>query len=116
MAFTSWAQHHFVAIGKPEWQVSKASHWQQATTEIMCCDHSNIACSHHIYMGVILHAHPVCGESYIQCNANREVAKVADRAGTHLILSSEIAANIISLIIVKSFEIFMVFIRNVYLN
>ena len=24
--FTSWSQHHFVAIGKPEWQVRKASH------------------------------------------------------------------------------------------
>jgi len=30
----------FVVIGKPEWQVHKASHWQQATTEITCCDHS----------------------------------------------------------------------------
>jgi len=24
--FTSWSQHHFVAIGKPEQQVRKASH------------------------------------------------------------------------------------------
>jgi len=27
-------------------------------------------------MGVILHAHPVRGESHIQCNANREVATI----------------------------------------
>jgi len=32
--FTSWLQHHFVAIGKPEWHVLKALHWQQATIEI----------------------------------------------------------------------------------
>jgi len=24
--FTSWSQHHFAAIGKPEWHVRKASH------------------------------------------------------------------------------------------
>jgi len=24
--FTSWSQHHFVAIGNPEWHVRKASH------------------------------------------------------------------------------------------
>jgi len=24
--FTSWSQHHFVAIGNPEWYVRKASH------------------------------------------------------------------------------------------
>jgi len=29
---------------------------------------------HDIYMGVILHAHPVCGESHIQRNINPEVA------------------------------------------
>jgi len=29
-----------VAIGKPERQVRKASHWQQATIEIKRCDHS----------------------------------------------------------------------------
>jgi len=37
-------------------------------------DHSIIACSRHIYMGVVLRAHPVRGESHIQRNANREVA------------------------------------------
>ena len=33
-----------------------------------------IGCSRHIYMGVILRAHPVRGEPHIQRNANREVA------------------------------------------
>jgi len=36
--------------------------------------HCIIACSCHVYMGVILRAHPVHGELHIQCNANREVA------------------------------------------
>jgi len=52
--------------------------WQQATIEITRHDHSVIACSCHIYMGVILRAHPVCGESLIQRNANREVATRVD--------------------------------------
>jgi len=25
-------------------------------------------------MNINLHAHPICGESYIQCNTNQEVA------------------------------------------
>jgi len=33
MTFTSWSQHHFVAIRKPERQLHKASHWQQATRD-----------------------------------------------------------------------------------
>ena len=37
-------------------------------------DNSIIACSHHIYMSLILDTHPVRGESHIQRNANREVA------------------------------------------
>ena len=28
----------------------------------------------HIYMGIVLRAHPVHGESHIQCNANWEAA------------------------------------------
>ena len=48
--------------------------WQQATIEITWQDHSIIACSYHIYMGVILHAHPVRGELHIQRNAKRDVA------------------------------------------
>jgi len=37
-------------------------------------DNSIIACLRHIYMGVILPAHPVCRESHNERNANREVA------------------------------------------
>jgi len=48
--------------------------WQQATMEITQQDHSIIACSHHIYMGVVLRAHAVRGESHIQRNASGEVA------------------------------------------
>jgi len=33
------------------------------------------------YLGVILHGHPVCGESHIQRNANREVAVVINPSG-----------------------------------
>jgi len=36
-----------------------------------------IACSRYIYNGVILHAHPVRGESHNQRNATGEVATVA---------------------------------------
>jgi len=61
-----------VAMGKPERQVRKAL-WQQATIKITCYDHSIIACPRHIYMGVILHAHPVHGESHIQRNVDGEV-------------------------------------------
>jgi len=39
--------------------------WQQATIEISRRAHSISACSHQIYMGVVLHAHPVRGESHI---------------------------------------------------
>jgi len=38
---------------------------------------SIIACSRHIYMGVILRALPVRGESHFQRNASREVATEA---------------------------------------
>jgi len=50
--------------------------WQQATIEIICHDHSIIACTPHIYVGSVLRTHPVRGESHIQRNANREVATV----------------------------------------
>jgi len=65
-----------VAIGKPEQQVRKTSHCGQQATDITCHDHSVIACLCHIhgYMGVILRAHSVRGESHIQRNANGEVA------------------------------------------
>ena len=42
--------------------------WQQATIEITRRAHSIIACSRHIYMGVVLHAHLVRDESHIQHN------------------------------------------------
>jgi len=51
--------------------------WQQATIEITRRDHSIFACSRHIYMGVVLHALPVCGESHVERNANGEVARTA---------------------------------------
>jgi len=78
---TSWSKHHFVEIGKPRRQVCKASHWQQATIEILIRDHSISACLRHIYMGVVLHVHPVRGESHIQHNTNRVVATLATKLG-----------------------------------
>jgi len=42
--------------------------------EITRRDHSFVACSRHIHMGAILHAHPVRGESCIQCRADRDAA------------------------------------------
>jgi len=76
--------------------------WQQAAIEITCHDHSSrtpvisfnrwhvsisrdykpqsvyycLFAPHTLYMGVIIRAHPVRGESHIQHNANREVATV----------------------------------------
>jgi len=40
-------------------------------------DHSIIACSRHIYIGVALRAHSVRGEPRIQRNASGEVATAA---------------------------------------
>jgi len=60
--------------------------WQQATIEIMRHDHSIVACSCHVYMGVILRAHPVRGESHIQRNNNREVATTFPHNELHVIL------------------------------
>jgi len=56
--FTFWSQHHYFAIRKPERQVRTASH----------------KASRHIYVGVVLRAHPVPGESHIQRNVDGEVA------------------------------------------
>jgi len=47
--------------------------WQQATIEIMLAISLTIACSRYIN-GVILHAHPVRGESHNQRHATGEVA------------------------------------------
>jgi len=47
------------------------------TIEIMLAISLTIACSRYIYNGVILHAHPVRGESHNQRNAIGEIATVA---------------------------------------
>jgi len=43
-------------------------------------DHSIVACAHQIaymsVMGISLHSHPIRGESHIQRNVIREVAKI----------------------------------------
>jgi len=44
------------------------------SSELTRHDHSIIACSRHLYMDVVLYAHPVRGESHIQRNANGDVA------------------------------------------
>ena len=54
---------------------------QQATIEITRRAHSISACSCHICMGVVLHAHPVCDESHIQHNVNWEYATLTARLG-----------------------------------
>jgi len=58
--------------------------WQQATIEIMLAIFLTIACSRYIYYGVILHAHPVRGESHNQRNTTGEVA-TADTSRSSLI-------------------------------
>ena len=50
---------------------------QQATITIMLAISLTIACSRYMYNGVILHAHPVHGESHNQRNTTAEVATVA---------------------------------------
>ena len=54
--------------------VQSFAQWQQATIEFTWRDHSIIACSHCIYIGVVLHAHSIRGEPRIQGNASRVVA------------------------------------------
>jgi len=63
------APNQVVAIGKTESMCAKLR-TVAATIEITQRDHSIIACSRHIYMGVVLRAHPVRGELHIQRNAN----------------------------------------------
>jgi len=45
--------------------------WQQVTIKIPRRAHLISACSRHMYMGVVLHAYPVRGESNIHHNAER---------------------------------------------
>jgi len=55
--------------------------WQQATIDIPPRAHSISACLRHMYMVVVLHVHPVRGESHIQHNTNRVVATLAAKLG-----------------------------------
>ena len=72
---TSWSQHHFCCDRKSRAACAQSfALWQQATIEIMLAISLTIACSRYIYNGVILHAHPVRGESHNQRNAIGEVA------------------------------------------
>ena len=104
MTFTSWSQHYFYAIGKPEQQVRKAfTLWQQATIEITCHDYSIIACSHHVYMGVVLCAHPVRGESHIKCNASGQIATVwCSSKCTHYCSKTWLLIYVLPLIFLKT--------------
>ena len=53
---------------------SQASIGRDSTSQSLFRDRSIIACSCHVYMGVILRAHSVRGESRIHRNASGEVA------------------------------------------
>jgi len=74
-------QHHFIAIGKLAvgLQGRKAIHC--GSIEITRSAHSKSACSPHVHVGVVLHAHLGHGESLIQHNTNREVTILAARLG-----------------------------------
>ena len=63
--FTSWSQLHFVAIGKPEQQVCKSSHCGSKQQERLCATITLLLLVRATYLGVILCAHYVCGESHI---------------------------------------------------
>jgi len=81
--------HHCILVNAPLCGDQKArvasvqsfTLWRQATIEITRHAHSIICCSRHVYTGVVLHAHPVCGESHIQRNAKQEVEILAARLG-----------------------------------
>ena len=53
--------------------VNCSSGSQALLLEVTHEDHSITACPHHIYTGVILRTHSICGELHIQHNAKREV-------------------------------------------
>jgi len=63
--------------------------WQLTTVEITQRNHSIIACSCHVYMGVVLRAHPVRGESRIQRSATGEVATIAKQTYTDWIVEKK---------------------------
>ena len=62
--------------------------WQQTTIEIMLAISLTIACSRYLYNGVILHAHPVRGESHNQRNTTGEVATVSSVFDVAYVVSS----------------------------
>jgi len=53
---------------------SQVSTGRDSTLRSLYWDHSMIACSRHIHVGVVLRTHFVHGESHIQRNTNQEVA------------------------------------------
>jgi len=78
--FTSWSKYHLVVIGKAEQQVCKSfTAWHQPTIEISRRAHLVSACLR--YTCVVLHAHPVRGESHIHHYANWEAATLAAGLG-----------------------------------
>ena len=79
MTFTSWSQQHFVEIGKLEQQMRKALHCgskQQQRSPDKITLLMLVRATYTSITGVNLRAHPVRGESHIQCNANQEVATI----------------------------------------
>ena len=53
--------------------------WQLATIEAMFAITITIDCSRYTYDGVILHAHPIRGESHNQHNTTGEVSTLPER-------------------------------------
>ena len=80
-------QHLHILVKAPlccDWKGQGASAqsftlWHQTTIKTPCRAHLTSACLHH--MAVVLHVHPVCGESHIHHNANWEAATLAARLG-----------------------------------
>jgi len=60
--------------------------WLQATMEIMCRNHSVIACMRHIYIGVILCAYPFV----VNHTFNAMPTKVATLLTSHMYLACTI--------------------------
>jgi len=72
----------FVAIGKARVASAQSFElWQQATTEFTRRDHSIIACSRHVYIGVVLRVYSVRGKPRSQRNASGEVATLSFQSG-----------------------------------
>ena len=70
----SLSSQHYCDQKSPAACAQSFAPWQQATIEIMLAISLTIAYSRYTYDGVILHAHPVRGESHNQRNTTREVA------------------------------------------